>query len=305
LASYLQQKDELKKHLARATSEREKHEAKSGEIESELGTLVGEKEKGNAVLNKLTAELDQMKDTKGDDPLLQEILPHVEKKHGLAKQLKDFKEACTKERAELRREAAEAQEQAEKASQLDEADETLLGQNRLVKGKAQELQQEVSKASRAALFLGRSLDDIPNSYELTQYQKRFLELYDLIQLNLQETRSHYNTYNTLSDTKEYLHKEAKLMGSIYKGFMASSKTNSGQRAFLDQLEGIAKGVDKTLEKYQSKYSSQKDTLDASKETYQAQLQLQRQYLKTLADLQKSVNAYETLSSSTSSKQASK
>ena len=285
----------MKKHITRASSERERHEGRSREIESEWGDLCKEKEKGDAVLNRLSSELKQMKE-KADDPALKELLPHVEKKHGLNKKLKDFKEACTKEREALRREAEQAQAAAEKASQLDQSDQTLLTENKLVTSKAQELQQEVSKASRAALFLGRSLDDIPNSYELTQYQKRFLELYDLVQLNLQETRSHYNTYNTLSDTKEYLHKEAKLMGSIYKGFMASSKTNSGQRAFLEQLEGIAKGVDKTLEKYQSKYSSQKDTLDASKETYQAQLQLQRQYLKTLADLQKSVNAYEAMSS---------
>ena len=57
-----------------------------------------------------------------------------------------------------------------------------------------------------------------------------MELYDLVQLNLQETRNHYNTYNTISDAKEFLQKESKVMTSVYNGFLASKNRGAaGQR----------------------------------------------------------------------------
>ena len=297
LASYMQQKSELQKQIGLASQERDRYAAKMSEVESELGEVEGEREKGEKVVTKLKGELSGMKDLLSDPevgPALKEIFPLVEEKHKLSKSREEFKAKCEEEREQLKRDAAEATAAAERASQLDQSDQDLVAEFGAVEKQTQKLQQDVSKASRAALFLRRTLDDIPNSYELTQYQKRFAELYDLVQANLQETRNHFRTYNVLSDTKEYLAKEAKLMGSIYSSFMAASKSVSGQRAFLEQLEGISKGVDKTVEKYTGKFDVQKDDLDTATEMYQEQLGLQRMYLKTIKDLQASMNKYESL-----------
>ncbi|QDZ23161.1 coiled-coil domain-containing protein [Chloropicon primus] len=296
-ASHMQQKEDLKRHIAQATREREACDERVSAIDSELQDVSGERDKGKKVVAKLSKELQEMRGMADDPdvgPNLAKVLPLVERKHKLSADKTRFKAQCEEEREVLRREAAEATAAAERANQLDADDQELISQYNTVSKATQDLQQDLSKASRAVLFLRRTLDDIPNSNELTQYQKRFLELYDLIQLNLQETKNHYNTYNTISDIKEFLQKEAKLMNSVYNGFMDAKKTTAGQRAFQEQLEGISKGVDKTLEKYAGKYEMRKLTLDKENARFQQQLQLQRLYLKTLADLKKAVTKYEKM-----------
>ena len=283
-ASHMQQREDLKNHIERAAAAKARAEEATMAAESDLEDVRAERDKGKMVVSKLSGELDQMKALRaqpGYAAALERALPAVKRKQDLVREREAFQSTCEGERERLKAEAAEATAAAEKSNGADAGDQALVAEYQAVSSQTQGLQQDLSKVSRAALFLRRALDDIPSTYELTQYQKRFVELYDLVQANLQETRQHYNTYNTLSDTKEFLQKESKLMTSIYN----AAKTTHGASAFLDQMREIARGVASTMERYRAKQERGEEALEAEKGRLGAQLGLQREYLKALADLQ--------------------
>lgn len=94
----------------------------------------------------------------------------------------------------------------------------------------------------------RQLDEVPSRIELTQYQRRFLELYSLVATKLSETRQFYNSYNILTSTKLYLTREASLLNNIYENFEKAKATRNNQEKFLDSLETMLKSVQELLAK---------------------------------------------------------
>ena len=94
----------------------------------------------------------------------------------------------------------------------------------------------------------RQLDEIPSRTELTQYQKRFLELYNLVASKLSETRQFYGLYNILDATKLYLTREVTLLNSIFDNFEKAKATKNNQEKFLDTLETMLKSVRDLLAK---------------------------------------------------------
>jgi hypothetical protein len=64
----------------------------------------------------------------------------------------------------------------------------------------------------------RRLDDIPSRPEVTQYQRRFVELYDQIASKHVEAKKCYILYNQLDDTRIQLEKEFNLLTSVLDSF---------------------------------------------------------------------------------------
>lgn len=100
---------------------------------------------------------------------------------------------------------------------------------------------QLAKKNRTIASLTRQLDDVPGRSELTQYQRRFMELYNqgnwklaftrehriydeflrgiiAVSAKHKETKQYYTLYNTLDDTKLYLTKELSLLNSIQDNY---------------------------------------------------------------------------------------
>ena len=133
--------------------------------------------------------------------------------------------------------------------------------------------------------LQRQLDEIPSRTELSQYQKRFLELYSLVASKLSETRQFYNLYNILDATKLYLTREVTLLNSIFDNFEKAKATRSNQEKFLDTLESMLKSVRELLGKVETKRNDEKTNRDAASEKYVQLIDKQRQYYKAVLEFQ--------------------
>ena len=131
----------------------------------------------------------------------------------------------------------------------------------------------------------RQLDEIPSRTELSQYQKRFLELYSLVASKLSETRQFYNLYNILDATKLYLTREVTLLNSIFDNFEKAKATRSNQEKFLDTLESMLKSVRELLGKVETKRNDEKTNRDAAREKYVQLIDKQRQYYKAVLEFQ--------------------
>ena len=64
-----------------------------------------------------------------------------------------------------------------------------------------------ARKNREIAAVQRKIDEVPSRAELSQYQRRFVELYNQVSSTHRETKQFYTLYNTLDDTKLYLNKE--------------------------------------------------------------------------------------------------
>ena len=78
--------------------------------------------------------------------------------------------------------------------------------------------------------------------ELVQYERRFVEVYEQIAANLEETRRYYTKYNTLTDTHKFLTKEISILNSIASKYPAVAASETQKTAFLAQIDSIYSGL---------------------------------------------------------------
>ncbi|MGH0134613.1 UNVERIFIED_CONTAM: hypothetical protein FKN15_033520 [Acipenser sinensis] len=73
--------------------------------------------------------------------------------------------------------------------------------------KLQKIRLLLARRNREIAILQRKIDEVPSRAELTQYQKRFIELYGQVAATHKETKQFFTLYNTLDDKKVFLEKE--------------------------------------------------------------------------------------------------
>jgi hypothetical protein len=104
--------------------------------------------------------------------------------------------------------------------------------------KLQKIRQLSARRAREMVVLQRKIDDVPSRAELTQYQRRFVELYEQGSVNMmrllmfavaakhRETKQHYTLYNTLCDVLRFMEKEHSLLNSINDNFVLGMSSQS-------------------------------------------------------------------------------
>lgn len=120
------------------------------------------------------------------------------------------------------------------------------------------LRQVLARKNQEIAAVVRAIDDIPTRAELIQYERRFVELYQLVSEKLKETRKYFALYNTLDDTRTYLSREVSLIDSIQKVYAQSMKTPAGKEALLSQFKQILDGVAKTADKVDGDYAFERE-----------------------------------------------
>ena len=218
-----------------------------------------------------------------------EKLQSLIKKHEQVKSSESaYKTQCKQEMETLNAEVAELKAIKEAVASQDpntipedirEARDDLT--NRV--GKAEAL---IGRKMREIGDMQKKLDDIPSRAELSQYQKRFVELYNQMCFKYTETKHHYTLYNTLSDTKMYMEKEIALLNSIHDGYEIAMKGSSEtKKQFLAQIEQLSEGTGLTKDKVLQTRMTAKKSRDALNGQMMDLLEKQRQYHLTVKELQ--------------------
>ncbi len=79
-----------------------------------------------------------------------------------------------------------------------------------------------------------SLPPLHLQAELLQYERRFVELYELVSEKLVETRKYYALHNTLEDSHKFMSDEVNLLDKITEGFAPSMKSQKGREQHTGQ-----------------------------------------------------------------------
>ncbi|XP_060534977.1 coiled-coil domain-containing protein 93 isoform X2 [Cylas formicarius] len=202
-----------------------------------------------------------------------------------------FKDSCKQEKARLEKEIRELKQEAEVPT---ESSPELKGQIEKVSEKARLLRLQLAKKNRIVATLQRQVDDVPNRAELSQYQRRFIELYNQVAAKHKETKQYFSLYNTLTDKKMYMEKELSLLNSISESYPEAMRSGGGKEEFIKQFQGILESVRQSRLKVERKVAEEKQKRDELSDTLQGLVELQRRYAEAVKELGVEVQKYETL-----------
>ena len=224
----------------------------------------------------------------------QEMLTKMRKLISMNEKIKkseaDFRLACKEELKELDDRNNLAKEDLKKLAIFDsQNDETILLKKHLGEGRL-----KLAKRTRLVLELERKIDSIPSRAELSQYQRRFVELYNQISAKENETQNYFDMYNNLGHQKDFIEKEIKLMNSIQEGFEKSSETNHTKYQYVGQLEEILKGVKDAWKKAKDKLTEQEQAKESVLKQRQDLMLHQQQYFALLKKIQDEVQKNELI-----------
>ncbi|XP_018304070.1 coiled-coil domain-containing protein 93 isoform X2 [Mycetomoellerius zeteki] len=143
---------------------------------------------------------------------------------------------------------------------------------------------QLAKKNRIIASLTRQLDDVPGRSELTQYQRRFMELYNQVSAKHKETKQYYTLYNTLDDTKLYISKELSLLNSIQDNYNEAMASTSGKEQFLKQFETIVAGVKRNKAMVEKRCTDEKGRRDTLSRQLVTLVEQQRKYVTAVRQL---------------------
>lgn len=197
---------------------------------------------------------------------------------GLKEQEYNFREQCKSDLNILRGKLQDIE------SGTSEEEEDRLKEYEEQKEAVTKARLQLAKKNRAIASLTRQLDDVPGRSELTQYQRRFMELYNQVSAKHKETKQYYTLYNTLDDTKLYLSKELSLLNSIQDNYNEAMASTSGKEQFLNQFEAIVSGVIRNKAKVEKRCADEKYRRDALSRQLASLIEQQRKYVAAVRQL---------------------
>lgn len=245
---------------------------------------------------RINTEMGNLEDlaTKENEAILDSLQSLVVINENLKRQEQEFKAHCKEEMTrlqgdivKLKEEGGESEEDQERSKMIDkqyQADSEKLHKIRLV----------LARKNREIGGLQRKIDEVPSRAELSQYQRRFVELYNQVAAKHKETKQFYTLYNTLDDTKLYLDKEVSLLNSIHDTFEQAMASVANKEQFLKQFESIVAGVNSNKNKLEKKKQEEKMRRDQLNDKYLDLIENQRLYFKVVKDFKEECRKNEIL-----------
>ncbi|XP_062908542.1 coiled-coil domain-containing protein 93 isoform X2 [Mobula hypostoma] len=294
---YRRQVASLNKQILQKSKQLEELQVKYREIQA---TCEEEKKKLVEVMNyggKLDKELLNLEaaESKADSRILEKLRELVTMNESLKDQEQQFRNHCREEMARLQQsieslKSAAGNEEAE----LKEHSELIQQQYKEDRVKLQKIRLLLARRNREIAVLQRKIDEVPSRAELTQYQRRFIELYNQVSATHKETKQFFTLYNTLDDKKVYLEKEVNLLNSIHDNFQQAMASPATREQFLRQMEQIVEGIKQNRMKLEKKKQENKMRRDQLNDEYLELLEKQRLYFKTVKEFKEECRKNEML-----------
>ncbi|XP_037767818.1 coiled-coil domain-containing protein 93 isoform X2 [Chelonia mydas] len=286
----------LKKQILQKTKLLEELQAKCADLQagcSEAKKTLTEVKSCSDQLDKELAALETV-ESQADSSILQNLRALVAMNENLKSQEQDFRAHCREEMARLQQNIASLKTEAEENGEEKEPNKIIDQQYKTEKDKLQKIRLLLARRNREIAILQRKIDEVPSRAELTQYQKRFIELYGQVSATHKETKQFFTLYNTLDDKKVYLEKEVNLLNSIHDNFQQAMASSGAREQFLRQMEQIVEGIKQNRMKIEKKKQENKMRRDQLNDEYLELLEKQRLYFKTVKEFKEECRKNEML-----------
>ncbi|XP_056909640.1 coiled-coil domain-containing protein 93 isoform X1 [Takifugu flavidus] len=297
----------LEKQIQQRKQQLEELQVRHAEMKSDCEEAKGKLVEATEHSERLDKQLRSLeeKEQQTNSSVLEKLKGLVTMNENLKQQEQDFRTHCREEMVRLQQNI----EELKAASGPDNEEEK--ERNQLMdrqcdtdREKLQRIRLLMARRNREIAVLQRKIDEVPSRAELTQYQKRFLELYSQVSATHKETKQFFTLYNTLDDKKVYLEKEVNLLNSIHDNFQQAMSSSAAKEQFLRQMEQIVEGIKQSRIKLEKKKQENKMRRDQLNDEYLELLDKQRLYFKTVKDFKEECRKNEMLLSKLRAKGAS-
>jgi len=270
-------------------------QGESKALEPELVIAIERTDKLAADMNQIEHEILELELPDDKEELLAKLQKLVSKNELLKEKESEFKDQCRKEMEDILNENEKLEqelkilkgEQATPEVKDDPAEIAIL----------EKLRKKLTNVTRQVLSIEKQLDAIPSRYELSQYQKRFVELDNQVSAEYCETQKFIIMYNTLRDQLLFMEKEVKLLNSIYDGIPDAKMSSVGfKEQFKHQLEQIHLSVHSSQSKIEQSFREQQQIHDSANQDLNQLMELQRTYSVLVRDMTEEMRKNEILSS---------
>ncbi|XP_046902295.1 coiled-coil domain-containing protein 93 [Hypomesus transpacificus] len=297
----------LNKQIMQKTKQLEELQAKHLEVKTGCEEAKSKLMEATEHSERLEKELSALKEmeAQADTGLLDKLKALVAMNENLKHQEQEFRTHCREEMVRLQQNIENLKIESGDNTE-EEKERSLLfdKQHSMDREKLQKIRLLMARKNREIAILHRKIDEVPCRAELTQYQKRFIELYGQVSATHKETKQFFTLYNTLDDKKVYLEKEVNLLNSIYDNFQQAMASSGAKEQFLRQMEQIVDGIKQNRIKMEKKKQENKMRRDQLNDEYLELLDKQRLYFKTVKDFKEECRKNEMLLSKLRGKGAS-
>ncbi|KAM6200209.1 coiled-coil domain-containing protein 93 [Sarcoramphus papa] len=286
----------LNKQILQKTKLLEELQAKCTDLQAkctEAKKTLTEVKSYSEKLDKELAALETI-ESQADSSILQSLRALVAMNENLKSQEQEFKAHCREEMERLQQNIENLKAEAVENGEEQEPNKIIEQQYKTEKDKLQKIRLLLARRNREIAILQRKIDEVPSRAELTQYQKRFIELYSQVSATHKETKQFFTLYNTLDDKKVYLEKEVNLLNSIHDNFHQAMASSGSREQFLRQMEQIVEGIKQNRMKMEKKKQENKMRRDQLNDGYLELLEKQRLYFKTVKEFKEECRKNEML-----------
>ncbi|XP_008277668.1 coiled-coil domain-containing protein 93 [Stegastes partitus] len=297
----------LNKQIQQKTKQLEELQAKHADVKMDCDKVKRGLMEATEQSDKLDRELKSFEELEGqaDSGLLEKLRALVTMNENLKQQEQEFRTHCREEMTRLQLNIQELKlASGHDTEEEKERNQLIDKQYNTDREKLQKIRLLMARRNREIAILQRKLDEVPSRAELTQYQKRFIELYSLVSATHKETKQFFTLYNTLDDKKVYLEKEVNLLNSIHDNFQQAMSSAAAKEQFLRQMEQIVEGIKQSRIKMEKKKQENKMRRDQLNDEYLELLDKQRLYFKTVKEFKEECRKNEMLLSKLRAKGAS-
>uniref|UniRef100_A0A8C5WDY0 Coiled-coil domain-containing protein 93 n=1 Tax=Leptobrachium leishanense TaxID=445787 RepID=A0A8C5WDY0_9ANUR len=274
----------------------EKLKAQEAGLQCECDDAKQDLAKVTGYSEKLDQELSSLEsaESKANPGVLQKLRDLVAMNESLKAQEQQFRSHCRDEMARLQQNIENLKSESAENTEEKERTHLLEQQHKAEREKLQRIRLLLARRNREIAILQRKIDEVPSRAELTQYQKRFIELYGQVSATHKETKQFFTLYNTLDDKKVYLEKEVNLLNSIHDNFQQAMASPGTRDQFLRQMEQIVDGIRQNRNKVEKKKQENKMRRDQLNDEYLELLEKQRLYFKTVKEFKEECRKNEIL-----------
>ncbi|KAH3719408.1 coiled-coil domain-containing protein 93-like [Dreissena polymorpha] len=287
----------LGKQINQSTEKLQELQAKHAELQKTYKATQEKLKEALSRSERIDEEMQKLSTIETDENqgLLQTLKSLVSMNESLKRQEQEFKAHCKEEMARLKEGIDRLKHASDSEMSEDQARAGLIEkQYNADKEKLHKIRLLLARKNRDIAGLQRKIDEVPSRAELSQYQRRFVELYNQVAATHKETKQFFTLYNTLDDTKLYLNKEVNLLSSIYDNFNQAMSSAANKEQFLKQFEQIVEGVKNNRAKVEQRKQEEKMRRDQLNDKYLDLVEKQRLYFKTVKDFQEECRKNEIL-----------
>ncbi len=286
----------FKRRLAEAERLVESRRAPLEDVEARVQAIEEALRAKEELIRQIAEETKKVEEIENDaekQEIIARLRSLVVMNESLKKQEQQFKAMCRDERQRLL-----DMIQTYDSANGDEELEKMLEIERIYEGdmvKLHKLRQMLAKKNQEIAKTNRLIDEIPTRAELLQFERRFVELYELMSEKFIETRKYYDLYNTLTTSYEYLQNELVILESIIKNFPVGMQSKAGQDAMLQQFGLMWNGVEASSKSVHEKLNNEQKNHEVLMTKHAKLVEKQRAYFKLVKEFQEECTLNEKLS----------